>query len=124
MRQTVIAVSLSVALAALAGPVWAGPYAPDNTGTNARDRNGQTLTAGDQSGNAGDLHITQKVRKAIVADKSLSTNAHNVKVITNGGVVTLRGPVNSAQERMKLATKVAQVTGVKGVDNQLEIVSQ
>ena len=124
MRQTLIAVSLSIALAALAGRASAGPYPPDNTGTNARDRNGKTLTASDQSEIAGDVHITQQVRKAIVADGSLSTNAHNVKVITKSGVVTLRGPVNSSQERMKLATKVAQVAGVKGVENQLEIVKQ
>jgi osmotically-inducible protein OsmY len=125
MKQRVIAASLALFLAAAVGPVSAaGPYAPDNTGTNARDRGGDTLTAADQPQSGGDLQITQQVRKALVADKSLSVNAHNVKVVTTGGVVTLRGPVKSAQEKMKLASTVARVAGVKGVDNQLEIVSQ
>ena len=125
MKQRVIAASLAMFVATAAGSVSAaGPYAPDNTGTNARDRGGDTLTAGDQPQSGGDLQITQQVRKALVADKSLSVNAHNVKVVTTGGVVTLRGPVKSAQEKMKLASTVARVAGVKGVDNQLEIVSQ
>jgi hyperosmotically inducible protein len=81
MRQALIAVSLAV-VAAAALHASAGTYPPDNTGTNARDRNGHTLTATDQSESKADLHITQQVRKAIVADKGLSTNAHNVKAIT------------------------------------------
>jgi len=125
MKWRVIAAAGAMVLAAAAGrAAAAGPYAPDNTGTNARDRSGDTLTASDQPQSGPDLQITQQVRQAIVADQSLSVNAHNVKVVTTGGVVTLRGPVNNAQEKMKLASTVARVAGVKGVDNQLEIVSQ
>jgi len=69
--------------------------APDNTGRNVRDRGGDTLTPGDQSNTKADLTLTQQIRKALMADKSLSTNAKNIKIITANGVVTLRGPVNT-----------------------------
>jgi osmotically-inducible protein OsmY len=68
------------------------PVAPDNTGTNVRDRGGETKTPGDQSENEADRTITQNIRQALTADDSLSTNAKNVKIITNDGTVTLRGP--------------------------------
>ena len=58
-----------------------------------------------------------------MADKSLSTNAHNVKIITTGGVVTLRGPVKSAAEKDTIGAKAQQTAGVTRVDNQLEIAS-
>jgi hyperosmotically inducible periplasmic protein len=124
MKHRIIAVSFVFAVAAFAPQVRAGDYAPDNTGANTRDRSGSTLTAGDQSNSTQDLAITQEVRKAIVADEKLSTNAHNVKVITDGGVVTLRGPVNSSAEKAKVMAAAEQVAGVKRVDNQLEVTNQ
>ena len=72
----------------------AAESAPDNTGRNVRDR-GATLTSGDQSESKADLTTTQKIRQAVMADKSLSMTAHNVKIITVDGVVTLRGPVKT-----------------------------
>jgi hyperosmotically inducible protein len=98
--------------------------APDNTARNERDQNEATKTPGDQSENASDLDISANVRKAIVADDSLSTNAHNVKIITNGGVVTLRGPVNSAQEKATIEMKAKQVAGVTRVESQLEVTAR
>jgi hyperosmotically inducible periplasmic protein len=95
--------------------------APENTARNERDKNEATRTPGDQSENANDLEISANVRKAIVADDSLSTNAHNVKIITSGGVVTLRGPVNSTQEKTIIEMKAKQVAGVTRVDSQLEV---
>src|SRR5262245_66652918 len=71
----------------------------DNTARNARDSNGKTVTPTDQSENEGDRAITQRVRKAVVDNDALSSNAHNVKIVTANGVVTLRGPVNTAQEK-------------------------
>jgi osmotically-inducible protein OsmY len=103
---------------------FAESYPADNTGKNARDRDEAALTAGDQSDEKGDVAITQKIRQALVADKDLSTNAHNVKVITKGRMVTLRGPVNSAQEKATVATKAKQVAGATHVDDQLEIAGQ
>jgi len=95
--------------------------APDNTGRNIRDRSGETLTPGDQSSSEADLALTQKIRQAVVADDSLSTNAHNVKIITNNGIVTLRGPVNSAQEKANIDAKAKQIAGATKVKNELEI---
>lgn len=97
--------------------------APDNTGRNVRDRDAATKTPTDQSENEADRTISQNVRKAITNDDSLSTDAKNVKVITNDGNVTLRGPVKSGQEKTALENKAKQVAGVKKVDNQLEIAS-
>ena len=95
--------------------------APDNSGTNVRDRNDQTKTAGDQSESEADRTISQNIRQSLTSDDSLSTNGKNVKVITIDGKVTLRGPVKSDQEKAAIAAKAQQVAGVKNVDNQLEI---
>ena len=96
---------------------------PDNSGRNVRDRDGQTKTPGDQSENEADRTITQNIRQAITADDSLSTNAKNVKIITNDGTVTLRGPVKSEKEKTDIEAKAKQVAGVKRVDNQIEVAS-
>ena len=71
----------------------------DNTARNSRDRDGATQTAGDQAENETDRTISANVREAVVADNGLSMNAHNVKIITSGGTVTLRGPVKSSEEK-------------------------
>ena len=98
--------------------------APDNTGRNVRDRGGDTVTPGDQSNNKADLNLTQQIRKAVMADKSLSTNAKNVKIITANGIVTLRGPVNTPQEKATIEAKAQSIAGANNVDSQLEIVRQ
>jgi hyperosmotically inducible periplasmic protein len=95
----------------------------DNSGRNVRDRNDQTKTSGDQAENEADRTISQNIRQAITADDSFSTNAKNVKIITNDGTVTLRGPVKSEKEKAEIEAKAKQVAGVKRVDNQLEIAS-
>jgi hyperosmotically inducible periplasmic protein len=96
---------------------------PDNTGRNVRDRGGETKTPGDQSESEADRTITQNIRKALTADDSLSTNAKNIKIITNDGTVTLRGPVKSEKEKADIEAKAKQAAGVKRVHNQLEIAS-
>jgi len=96
---------------------------PDNSGRNVRDRDDQNKTTGDQSENEADRTITQNIRRAVTADDSLSTNAKNVKIITNDGTVTLRGPVKSEKEKAEIEAKAKQVAGVKRVDNQLEVAS-
>jgi len=94
--------------------------APDNSGRNVRDR-GDTLTSGDQSGTESDRTLTQKIRQAVVADDSLSMTARNVKIITINGVVTLRGPVKTDQERTTIAALATKLAGAGKVDNQLEV---
>jgi hyperosmotically inducible periplasmic protein len=100
----------------------AGPAAPDNTKTNARDR-GASVTPLDQGNNAADLNVTQAIRKALMADDSLSGNAKNVKVITNNGVVTLRGPVKSDAEKKSVESKAFAAAGSNRVDDQIDIQS-
>ena len=119
---------LMLAVGALAFPlVFTQPAQPasaadaDNTQRNARDADGTTLTPLDQGESEADRTITQQIRKAVVADGNLSTNAKNVKIITRDGVVTLRGPVKSPEEKATIASFAQQTGGVKRVDNQLEI---
>jgi osmotically-inducible protein OsmY len=95
--------------------------APDNTGRNERDSGGGTLTPMDQSENEADVTLTQQIRQAVVDDDALSTTAKNIKIITVDGVVTLRGPVDSEQERTRIVAKAEQLAGAKKVNNQLEV---
>src|SRR5260370_9007352 len=94
------------------------PPAPDNTKKN---KDQTSPTADQQKMNASDREITQKIRKAINEDKSLSTYAHNIKIITQDGKVTLRGPVRSEDEKNNLQAKAVAVPGTKKLTNQLEI---
>ena len=96
----------------------------DNSGKNERDRSGDTLTPGDQSGSPADVAITQAVRKAVVDDPKLSVNAQNIKIITVGGVVTLRGPVKDVEEKASIEAKARKVVGVTRIDNQIEVASE
>ncbi len=96
-------------------------YNNDNTGKNIRDRDSITETPLDQSESEADRTITQKIRQAIMSDSALSTNAKNIKIITIKGIVTLRGPVVSSQEKDAIARKVNGVQGIVKVDNQLEV---
>lgn len=122
MRRIGLA-ALALALPLFA-PAWAGAeaaYDADNTGKNVRDREDRTLTPMDQSNKKEDLDVTANIRKALMDDDTLSTNGRNVKVITRDGIVTLRGPVDSDQERVAIARTAQSVAGVRRVDNQLEI---
>jgi hyperosmotically inducible periplasmic protein len=92
--------------------------APDNTKKN-KDQN--SPNADQQKMNPSDRAITQKIRKSVHDDTSLSTYAHNIKIITQDGKVTLRGPVRSVEEKSNLEAKAATVAGQENVTNQLEI---
>ena len=95
--------------------------ASDNTKTTQRDRNPNEPTADQQQNNRSDLEITQQVRKAIEADKSFSTYAHNVKVITQNGQVRLKGPVRSEEEKRAVEAKAAEVAGEGKVTSELTV---
>jgi hypothetical protein len=99
----------------------AAPADNDNTAVNERDRNGDSLTPGDQSNSEDDIKITAAIRKKVVGAQHLSTNADNVKIITNGGIVTLRGVVDSQDEKAAVEILAKEVDGVVRVDNQLEL---
>ena len=99
------------------------PVEADNTGKNVRDREEPTKTPTDQRENDTDLRITADIRQALVDDGALSFDAKNVKIITAGSVVTLRGPVASDLEKASIEAKAKSVAGVTRVDNLLEIKS-
>jgi osmotically-inducible protein OsmY len=83
----------------------------DNTKVNKRDRDKAEKTADQQKMNAPDRELTRKIRKSIVDDATLSTYAHNVKIISQDGMVTLKGPVRSAAEKQSVVAKAVAVTG-------------
>ncbi len=95
--------------------------AADNTSVNQRDRSAGEPTADRQPNSASDRDITQRIRQAIIKDKSLSTYAHNVKVITLNGQVTLKGPVRSDDEKRAIETKAAAIAGQDKVTDELDI---
>jgi osmotically-inducible protein OsmY len=117
-------------ISSLLGGAWAiaqdttnqGDPAPaDNTKVNQRDQNANEPTADQQKDNRSDRDITQQIRQSIVKDKSLSTYAHNVKVITQNGQVTLKGPVRSDDEKQAVEAKAAEIAGQGKVTNQLDV---
>jgi osmotically-inducible protein OsmY len=93
----------------------------DNTERNVSDRSNETLTPIDQGNNKADLTTTAQIRKEIVAAKNMSVNAQNVKVITNAGKVTLRGPVDTAKEKRVIGEIAVRCASPGNVDNQLEV---
>jgi len=95
--------------------------AADNSGRNTRDRSGETQTSGDQSNSSADIKVTAAIRRAIVHDHSLSMMAKNVKIITENGVVMLRGPVKSQEEKTKIAELARTHAGNVKVEDHLEV---
>ena len=110
-----------------AGSVLAGPIpqeqqpAPDNTKTNQGDASKNAKTADQQKMNPADRETTKKIRSALMDDKSLSTYAHNIKIITTDGMVTLKGPVRSEDEKSAIEAKARQIAGDSNVTNNLTI---
>ena len=94
---------------------------PDNSAVNKRDKDPGAVTADQQKMNAADREIAAKIRKSVMADKSLSTYAHNVKIITQNGQVTLKGPVRSESEKRTVEAKATEVAGENKVTSQLDI---
>ena len=95
--------------------------ASDNTKINQRDRNPNEPTADQQQNNRSDRDITQQVRQAINADKAFSSYAHNIKVITQNGQVTLKGPVRSDDEKRAIEAKATAIAGDGKVTSELTV---
>jgi len=113
----VFAITLSMAWV-----VSAAAQAPaDNTKVNERDRQNGAKTAEQQSNTKADVDMTRRIRQALVADKQLSTNAHNVKIITLAGQVTLKGPVKTADEKQAVESKAREIAGASNVVSQLTV---
>lgn len=93
----------------------------DNSGINKRDRSGETQTSGDQANSKPDIQITAAIRRAVMHEDSLSMMAKNVKIITENGTITLRGPVQTAAEKTKVGELAMANAGQAKIDNQLEV---
>lgn len=89
----------------------------DNTGTNKQNN----TTADQQKNDPADRELAQKIRQSINSDKSLSTDGHNVKVIVRNGMVTLKGPVKSEEEKKNIEGKAADLAGADKVTNKLAV---
>lgn len=120
MKKTILILAClsTVSLAAMADD---DKTKPDNTAINERDRSNDTQTSGDQSNSSADLKITQAIRQALMKDGELSTSAKNIKVITENGQVTLRGPVKTAQEKAKVDQLAKSAAGGAPIVDQLDV---
>lgn len=131
MKQFLRFFTLIISMGAM-GLVWAqqepatsGQQQPDNTKINQRDRDQNEPTADNQKENSSDRVLAQQVRRALVKDKALSTYAHNIKVIAQNGVVTLKGPVRSDQEKQAIEAKAAEVAGgADKIKSEIDVASK
>jgi hyperosmotically inducible protein len=121
MKRTLLALTCLSALGLAALAADNKKVEPDNTATNERDRSGETKTSGDQSNSSADLKTTQAIRQALMKDGELSMTAKNIKVITANGHVTLRGPVNTAQEKAKIDQLAKSAASGAQIDDQLDV---
>jgi hyperosmotically inducible periplasmic protein len=94
---------------------------PDNSKVNKRDMSDSTITPLNQGNSKADIDLTRKIRHAVYGDSTLSTLAHNIKIITWEGKVTLRGPVKTESEKSRIVAKAHKIAGSSAVVDQLEI---
>lgn len=127
-KALVRSLSLFLVLFSSLTVVWAqdadakqSQQAPDNTEINQRDRSKSEPTADQQKENRSDRELARQIRRAIVKDKSLSTYAHNIKVIAQDGMVTLKGPVNTQEEKQAIEAKAAAIAGQDKITNEIEV---
>ena len=117
-----IVLAFAVASALLVPTTPAGAQTPaDNTKVNKRDRAEGAATADQQKENTTDREITQRIRRALTDDKTLSTYAHNVKIIAQDGQITLKGPVRTESEKKTIEAKATEVAGTGRVINEISI---
>ena len=127
MRQLALRLVLCSALLGVGTVAMAQdskPLTANNSGANVRDRAPGAMTAGQQSNAKSDVELTREIRRAVVKDDQLSMMAHNVKIVSSSGTVTLRGPVKTREEKIVTGHKARAVAGKGMVDNQLEVIGQ
>ena len=121
-RGRALVVAIALASISVIPVLRAGAQTPaDNTKVNTRDRQAEATTADQQKENANDRTITQKIRRSLMNDKALSTYAHNVKIVSQGGQVTLKGPVRTEDEKRTVEAKATEVAGAGRVTNEITI---
>ena len=107
---------------AIAQQAGSTPPSNDNTKVNQRDRNSAEATADQQKENKSDRELARQIRRSLVKDKSLSSYAHNIKVIAQNGSVTLKGPVRSEEEKQAIEAKAKRVAGSSTtINNEIEV---
>lgn len=122
LSTCVLAQTASPQSSANSAPVpSAATTTPDNSKSNKLDQSNMSATADAQSNHASDVDLTKRIRKSVIADKSLSTYAHNVKIVTVKGSVTLNGVVRSDQEKNTVEMKAVAVVGAEKVTNDLKV---
>ncbi len=121
--STLIALALCVIASPYASAQSDPATAPDNSKSNEIEQSDRSPTADSQSNTASDIDLTKRIRENLMADKSLSTYAHNVKIVTVNGSVTLNGVVRSHQEKNTVETKAAEVAGKANVTDDLKVAS-
>jgi len=124
LTQAVLLGCLSLVWAQQGTDTNQSPSPAYNTKVNQRDRNQSEPTADQQKENPNDRQLAQQIRRALVKDKSLSTNAHNIKIVAQNGMVTLKGPVNSDSEKQAVESKAAQIAGADKVSSDIEVRSK
>jgi osmotically-inducible protein OsmY len=97
------------------------PTPSDNTRVNQRDRSKTEPTTDQGKNNLSDRDLMQKIRRSLLDDKSLSTSAHNVKIISQSGQVTLKGPVASEEEKRAVEEKATALAGSGNVTNEITV---
>ena len=123
MRKAAFIVTLGAFLSV--APGFAGAQdkgtQSDNTKVNKRDRASGAVTADQQKENTNDRQLSANIRKALMDDKQLSTYAHNVKIIVRNGMVTLKGPVRSEEEKKTVEAKATEIAGAGKVTSMISI---
>ena len=102
-------------------PSSAADTPPDNTKSNKVDHSNSAATADAQTNKSSDIDLTKRIRKSVMADKGLSTYAHNIKIVSVDGRVTLNGVVRSEQEKSALEMKAAAIAGKDNVISDLKV---
>jgi hyperosmotically inducible protein len=122
IKTSLIATALSLGLSWVSpAAAQSAPAKTDNTAVNKGDQDPGAITADQQKMNPKDRDLTSRIRSSIIADKSLSTYAHNVKIVSQDGTVTLKGPVRSDAEVKTIMAKATSVAGAGNVVNQMTV---
>jgi len=123
LAKRILTVAGVSAMVLMIGPASAQNTAPppDNTKVNKQDRNASQATADQGKNNNSDQETMRKVRRAVINDKSLSTYAHNIKIISQHGKVTLKGPVHMQKEKRSIEAKATEIAGDGNVVSQITV---
>ena len=82
----------------------------------------QALTGQTMGENIDDSYITSAVKTQLASDKLVSLT--RVEVETNNGIVYLTGQVETAEQRSHIGSLASQVSGVKRVVNNLQVINR